>query len=85
MEIVDEEEPMMSLDEKADEIMFSVSSVVDINYIDPLFQTESRLSFEKWRDRSIYTKQIYKVWYVPQNLRMLIFTKNQIDAALKDT
>lgn len=64
--------------------MASIKNVVEFNYIDPLFEDQSRLSYEMWRDRSTFIYSIYMVWYEPQNLRMLIFKKNQVEVAKKE-
>lgn len=80
---VDGDHPM-DLEEKSDEIEYSIEGICDTNYKDPLWGDDSRLSYEEWRDRSMKVKAIYNVWYEPQNLRMLVFNINEVESSADD-
>ena len=65
----------MDLEDKVDEIDYATDDMLEEHYLEPLYGTLSRLTYEEWRDQSTKTKAISEVWYVPQNLRMFIFNK----------
>ena len=69
----------MDLEEKQDDIKGVFETIRETNYLDPLYNTDSKLSYEVWRERSSDKKDIARVFYQPQNLRALTFTHANID------
>ena len=70
----------MDLEEKENDIDYSVEEMVDLNYLDPLYGNKSKMSYEEWLDASERMKQISSIWYDPQTIRMLTFHRAGITA-----
>ena len=69
----------MDLEEKQADIKDVCETIREVNYLDPLYNTDSKLSYDVWRERSSEKKDIAGVFYEPQNLRALTFTRAAID------
>ena len=65
---------------KVKEIDGTAESIIDENYLDPIFDHNSKLQYEEWVEES-KKPQITKVFYEVNNLRNLIFTKAGISFA----
>jgi len=70
----------MDLEDKENDIDYSVEDTVDLNYLDPLYGTKSKMSYEEWLDVTERTKAVNKVWFDPQAVRMLTFHRAGITA-----
>ncbi len=77
MQEVDELHPM-DLEDKVDEIDYAMDPIRDINYIEPLYGNQSRLSYQEFVAQSESKKNINQVWYQPNVLRNLVFTKVEL-------
>lgn len=64
MQEVDETHPM-DLEEKQQDINYSIDDILEENYLDPLYGDESKLTYEVWRERSSQKKEIARVFYEP--------------------
>ena len=62
-------------DIKLEAIGGDCEDMLEANYLEPLYGTISRMSHVNWMSNSWKTKAIAKVWYEPQNLRLLAFTR----------
>ena len=69
----------MDLEEKQADIKDVYEAIRETNYLDPIYGSDSKLTYEAWRERSSEKKEISKVFYEPQNLRALTFTRANID------
>ena len=78
MQDVDETHPM-DLEEKQSDINYAIDDILEENYLDPLYGDDSKLTYEAWQDRSSTLKEIAKVFYEPQNLRALVFTRANVE------
>ena len=56
-----------------------IEDLRELNYLEPIYGTESRLSFVDWNYRTKKLKNISQVWYSANYLRMLAFTRAEID------
>ena len=65
---------------KAKEINGTAESIIDDNYLDPIFDHNSKLHYEAWIEEN-KKPQIAKVFYQVNNFRNLIFTKAGISFA----
>ena len=70
----------MDLEDKENDIDYSVEETVDLNYLDPLYGTKSKMSYEEWLDATERCKAVNKVWFDPQTIRMLTFFRAGISA-----
>ena len=48
----------MDLEEKADEIEYSIDGIVEVNYKDPLYEDNSRLNYPQWIERTDQVKAV---------------------------
>ena len=64
MQEVDQVHPM-DLEEKQADIRDVCETIREVNYLDPLYNTDSKLSYEVWRERSSEKKDIALVFYEP--------------------
>ena len=64
MQEVDETHPM-DLEEKQQDINYSIDDILEENYLDPLYGDESKLTYEVWRERSSQKKEVARVFYEP--------------------
>jgi len=55
----------MDLEDKAEEIDYATDELLEENYLEPIYGTASRLSYEEWKAASLKVKSICEVWYVP--------------------
>ena len=62
MQEVDGEHPM-DLEDKADEISYTLEDLLNDNYLDPLFGHASRKSYEEWVSESGRNRNISGIWY----------------------
>ena len=68
----------MDLEDLEDTIEYTCDDIVEQNYLDPLYDTQSRLSHGAWIDASRAKKSISEVFYKAQGLRMLVFTRGAV-------
>ena len=83
MQDLDEVHPM-DLEDKADDIDYSIEDIHELNYLDPLYGSSSRMSYQEWISQSESTKAISKIWYEPENLRQLVFFRAGIKSSDAD-
>ena len=81
MQEVDNLHPM-DLEESAEEIDYTIDDIVDLNYLDPLYGDRSRLTYEEWVEHTVKARRVSDLFYNAQNMRMLVFTRADIKAAL---
>ena len=62
--------------EEEQEIEYAIDDMIDQNYLDPLFDADSKLSHEEWMKKSNQSaNQVMLIWYQPQALRALTFLR----------
>jgi hypothetical protein len=64
----------MDLEDKETDIEYLTDDLLEGNYLEPIYAANSRLAYEEWLTQS-KQKKISELWYVPQNLRMLVFCR----------
>uniref|UniRef100_A0A7S3I0M2 Uncharacterized protein n=1 Tax=Favella ehrenbergii TaxID=182087 RepID=A0A7S3I0M2_9SPIT len=71
----------MDLEDKESDIDYAVEEMVELNYLDPLYGSNSKMSYMEWLEKSECVKQISQIWYTPQTVRMLTFHRAGISAS----
>ena len=84
MQEVDGIEPSQLLMGKKRQIITVCESIVEDNYLEPIYGLLSRLSYDEWCTRSCEKPEIRQVFYDPERLRSLAFTKAEIEFAGKE-
>ena len=69
----------MDLEDKEDEIDYIIDDMLEWNYLEPIYELKSAITYEEWVETSAKQRCIYDVWYNPQNLRALTFTRAGIE------
>ena len=59
-----DKDPIEELEE-ADEIEYAVDEMYEWNYLEPLFASDQKLSYEDWITRTKEVKQVSLIWYYP--------------------
>lgn len=77
MQEIDELHPM-DIEDKADEIDYAMDEIREVNYLDPLYGDMSRMTYEEFVNASDAKKSISGIWYDPNMLRNLVFTKVEL-------
>ena len=75
----------VDIEGKDADIEGAIEDIVELNYLDPMYGNKGKLRYDAWVDASETTKSVAKIWYDPQNIRMLAFHRAGIDAGKKDT
>ena len=78
MQEVDGTHPM-DIEDKADDIDYAHDDLIEFNYLEQLYGTLSKLNYDEWMRESSKKKAISQIWYEPQRLRMLVFTKAGVE------
>ena len=61
---IDGDHPM-DLEDKAEEIDYATDELLEEYYLEPIYGTANRLTYEEWKASSLKVKAICEVWYVP--------------------
>ena len=78
MQEVDGTHPM-DLEDKQQDINDLIDDILEEKYLDPLYGDDSKLTYEEWLERSSNENGVARVFYEPQNLRALVFTRASVD------
>ena len=70
--------------DKQEEIQKKSELIFEENYLEPIYGMVSRLPFEEWSIRSSQRQEIGQVFYEPERLRWLTFTRLGMEFSDKD-
>lgn len=76
--------PAECRDSHSRKIISSCDGILEYNYLDPIYEMKSKLAYEEWCTLSCQKPEICKVFYYPEKLRSLAFTRAGVDFEGKD-
>ena len=80
MQEVDQITATVQIDEeKKRDMKDKIEEMIELNYVDPLYGRISNLNHEYWGELQSSLKRVGKVWFDSQQLRMLTFTRMDIE------
>ena len=78
MQEVDETHPM-DLEEREEDMVSTYEEILEVNYLDPLYGDESKISYAVWCERTADKPEVFEIFYQPEKLRSLTFLKAGIE------
>ena len=55
----------MDLEDSADDIDYKIDDIVELNYLDPLYGNQSRLTYDQWVEKTTRVKRVSEIFYKP--------------------
>ena len=74
----------MDLEDKDGEVQEFLGDIIENNFLEPIFGVDSRLSYDEFVSKVCESKAFHKLFFKPQNLRMLIMHKLNIRDVAQD-
>ena len=74
----------MDLEDRDGEVQDFMGDIIENNFLEPIFGVDSRLSYDEFVNKVCLSKAFNKLFFKPQNLRMLVMHKLNVTDVAKD-